>query len=115
MRAAPPTVDRANHPPRPPGTITFRRAAAAHRLDLAEDIQGQRIPCWTLFITGPRIREWGFRSEEHTSALQSLMRTSYAVFCLKKKTPNLMYPIRLKNQATSQQHLYHRKPISATS
>src|SRR3546814_4300042 len=26
------------------------------------------------------------RSEEHTSALQSLMRNSYAVFCLKKKT-----------------------------
>src|SRR3546814_1265252 len=26
------------------------------------------------------------RSEEHTSALQSLMRTSYAVFCLKKNT-----------------------------
>src|SRR3546814_20492365 len=30
----------------------------------------------------PRIR----RSEEHTSELQSLMRISYAVFCLKKKT-----------------------------
>src|SRR3546814_4137794 len=28
----------------------------------------------------------GPRSEEHTSELQSLMRTSYAVFCLKKKT-----------------------------
>src|SRR3546814_8454833 len=27
----------------------------------------------------------GTRSEEHTSELQSLMRTSYAVFCLKKK------------------------------
>src|SRR3546814_1333722 len=27
------------------------------------------------------------RSEEHTSELQSLMRTSYAVFCLKKKKP----------------------------
>src|SRR3546814_8168275 len=27
-----------------------------------------------------------FRSEEHTSELQSLMRNSYAVFCLKKKT-----------------------------
>src|SRR3546814_3293057 len=27
----------------------------------------------------------GFRSEEHTSELQSLMRSSYAVFCLKKK------------------------------
>src|SRR3546814_5542332 len=29
-----------------------------------------------------------FRSEEHTSELQSLMRISYAVFCLKKKTTN---------------------------
>src|SRR3546814_9236927 len=29
--------------------------------------------------------EWGPRSEEHTSELQSLMRISYAVFCLKKK------------------------------
>src|SRR3546814_4930203 len=28
---------------------------------------------------------WGIRSEEHTSELQSLMRISYAVFCLKKK------------------------------
>src|SRR3546814_8970648 len=28
----------------------------------------------------------GLRSEEHTSELQSLMRSSYAVFCLKKKT-----------------------------
>src|SRR3546814_3866655 len=30
-------------------------------------------------------RHAGNRSEEHTSELQSLMRTSYAVFCLKKK------------------------------
>src|SRR3546814_1519419 len=29
------------------------------------------------------------RSEEHTSELQSLMRISYAVFCLKKKTKNI--------------------------
>src|SRR3546814_3099407 len=34
-------------------------------------------------------REFGrSRSEEHTSELQSLMRISYAVFCLKKKTKN---------------------------
>src|SRR3546814_5666471 len=34
----------------------------------------------------------GKRSEEHTSELQSLMRISYAVFCLKKKkTPNNLY------------------------
>src|SRR3546814_8897300 len=30
-------------------------------------------------------RHWAPRSEEHTSELQSLMRISYAVFCLKKK------------------------------
>src|SRR3546814_2599268 len=30
---------------------------------------------------------WQMRSEEHTSELQSLMRISYAVFCLKKKKP----------------------------
>src|SRR3546814_4776531 len=35
-----------------------------------------------LMKSGESIR----RSEEHTSELQSLMRTSYAVFCLKKKT-----------------------------
>src|SRR3546814_9768127 len=32
------------------------------------------------------------RSEEHTSELQSLMRRSYAVFCLKKKTSDLQRP-----------------------
>src|SRR3546814_7850272 len=31
----------------------------------------------------------GKRSEEHTSELQSLMRISYAVFCLKKKKPTI--------------------------
>src|SRR3546814_5904474 len=31
------------------------------------------------------LRAFGGRSEEHTSELQSLMRISYAVFCLKKK------------------------------
>src|SRR3546814_9555650 len=32
------------------------------------------------------------RSEEHTSELQSLMRISYAVFCLKKKTNTIRIP-----------------------
>src|SRR3546814_1581549 len=37
-------------------------------------------------LTGvPVRRDIAMRSEEHTSALQSLMRISYAVFCLKKK------------------------------
>src|SRR3546814_5157983 len=32
------------------------------------------------------------RSEEHTSELQSIMRISYAVFCLKKKKPRTLSP-----------------------
>src|SRR3546814_2336302 len=46
------------------------------------------------------------RSEEHTSELQSLMRISYAVFCLKKKkkttnnTPISHHLICLKNRST---------------
>src|SRR3546814_7042095 len=36
----------------------------------------------------------GVRSEEHTSELQSLMRISYAVFCLKKKKHTHITPIR---------------------
>src|SRR3546814_8778395 len=35
---------------------------------------------------GEYLQQLRYRSEEHTSELQSLMRTSYAVFCLKKKT-----------------------------
>src|SRR3546814_4391662 len=35
--------------------------------------------------SGHRVRDRDDRSEEHTSELQSLMRISYAVFCLKKK------------------------------
>src|SRR3546814_1748117 len=41
----------------------------------------------TEFDEGPLPADWvgELRSEEHTSELQSLMRSSYAVFCLKKK------------------------------
>src|SRR3546814_3063989 len=36
--------------------------------------------------------DFGIRSEEHTSELQSLMRISYAVFCLKKKQQHTTQP-----------------------
>src|SRR3546814_10377947 len=36
-------------------------------------------------LTAASVTGFGMRSEEHTSELQSLMRISYAVFCLKKK------------------------------
>src|SRR3546814_6820157 len=51
-----------------------------------------------------RVGDAGFRSEEHTSELQSLMRISYAVFCLKKKTTNKIVHIRvlLKRETNKQ-------------
>src|SRR3546814_2419103 len=42
------------------------------------------------------------RSEEHTSELQSLMRISYAVFCLKKKSQLQSYP------HTREYHMTHK-------
>src|SRR3546814_6503331 len=44
-----------------------------------------------------------YRSEEHTSELQSLMRISYAVFCLKKKNNNTQLQLHTTN------HYYTRK------
>src|SRR3546814_3490307 len=48
------------------------------------------------------------RSEEHTSELQSLMRISYAVFCLKKKKKN-------KYTTTSTAHRPHTTPHPSTT
>src|SRR3546814_5608074 len=42
-------------------------------------------PTWDAYYDGKRSSGSKKRSEEHTSELQSLMRISYAVFCLKKK------------------------------
>src|SRR3546814_6813655 len=42
-------------------------------------------PPWPIRLEFGKPFHWLVRSEEHTSELQSLMRISYAVFCLKKK------------------------------
>src|SRR3546814_4627052 len=48
--------------------------------------QEQKLPMqWMLSRSRPLSSTVIWRSEEHTSELQSLMRISYAVFCLKKK------------------------------
>src|SRR3546814_3085444 len=47
-------------------------------------------------FAGPFVGALLGRSEEHTSELQSLMRISYAVFCLKKKTYNTHKPHKIK-------------------
>src|SRR3546814_4288952 len=58
-------------------------SAMASRAAIQCDFQGE-FASVTLSVTWPYCQ----RSEEHTSELQSLMRTSYAVFCLKKKKPS---------------------------
>src|SRR3546814_19055087 len=50
-------------------------------------VEGAVIPGPDMF---EHVGTGDYRSEEHTSELQSLMRTSYAVFCLKKN--NLILP-----------------------
>src|SRR3546814_5730871 len=55
---------------------------------LGSDIGQRKIARSTCRILGLLFRQFkaALRSEEHTSELQSLMRISYAVFCLKTKT-----------------------------
>src|SRR3546814_5245402 len=59
------------------------RREAALRL-MAEHGFSQRRACRLIEVNPKTVRRQ-VRSEEHTSELQSLMRISYAVFCLKKK------------------------------
>src|SRR3546814_3703029 len=66
------------HAPSPPGQ---RR----RRGGFAVGVETGRGYCRARIEEQPRRSAPGLRSEEHTSELQSLMRNSYAVFCLKKK------------------------------
>src|SRR3546814_4724378 len=54
-------------------------------------VQGMGITYLPTFIVGAALKDGRLRSEEHTSELQSLMRISYAVFCLKKKIKYINY------------------------
>src|SRR3546814_7103909 len=51
------------------------------------------------------------RSEEHTSELQSLMRISYAVFCLKKKNKNKPTTTQLKKPTNTMRNNKHHNQI----
>src|SRR3546814_9187129 len=66
----------------------YRQIPEYRQVNAGMDLAAFKTIFWWEYIH----RLWGrliglvFRSEEHTSELQSLMRISYAVFCLKKKT-----------------------------
>src|SRR3546814_2127559 len=84
-----------------------RSPARSRRHDDAEDSRN-----------APAARPRADRSEEHTSELQSLMRTSYAVFCLKKKnTYNTIIHYNTTTTYTNQKHsgnTTHNHPTRAT-
>src|SRR3546814_18012172 len=80
-----------------PYTTRFRAALLQSGMDdyLTKPISERQLSQVVLKWTGLALRnqapdrnadaQCGSRSEEHTTELQSLMRNSYAVFCLKKK------------------------------
>src|SRR3546814_5821201 len=76
----------------------------------------------SITAVGECVEHRGLRSEEHTSELQSLMRISYAVFCLKKKThhqtthtkpttttrtPNPHTPTQVTTHTSDPPHIYY--------
>src|SRR3546814_2274173 len=85
-----------------PYTTLFRSGAtptAASRC-CARSASSARAESWSRSIPTRR-------SEEHTSELQSLMRTSYAVFCLKKKTIT-----KLNGQETEINKAHHEPQLT---
>src|SRR3546814_6194184 len=95
-----------------PYTTLFRSPAASHRLQTAEADQFHRRAAKdqrrqgaaqgaARQVSRPQAAP---RSEEHTSELQSLMRISYAVFCLKKKKKTQHTTKPKQTQTTPPQH-----------
>src|SRR3546814_5505422 len=93
-------------PPRSTRTDTLFPYTTLFRSFLTpKSVRGAALPV----TPAPHIRPYqakdrqpdrGVRSEEHTSELQSLMRSSYAVFCLKKKTKKNSTP-KISNRIIS--------------
>src|SRR3546814_1533139 len=80
-----------------------QRLPAARQERLEAELERQRR-----FTGAERITFARGRSEEHTSELQSLMRISYAVFCLKKKQNTIhYYEPRLPVSHSKKTHFEH--------
>src|SRR3546814_12513311 len=104
--------------------LMIRRPPRSTRTDtlfpyttLFRSLQGTRPPLHRPHPLPTRNRSWRWRllvprSEEHTSELQSLMRISYAVFCLKKKKKKKQQNIYRKNKRHKTQGKQKHKLIS---
>src|SRR3546814_952766 len=100
MRPAP-ALPPARHAPQPaplrPGRCHRCRARRANRKSRSRDGPAPVRSCQ------PSLP--GKRSEEHTSELQSLMRISYAVFCLKKKKKTKIINTKTKHSLTDNKEI----------
>src|SRR3546814_10019109 len=81
-------ADRPDHPSRGAARVALKEGRLTQRHE------GTKLPSVPFVLSLSKHsssfrRRKGRRSEEHTSELQSLMRISYAVFCLKKKKNNI--------------------------
>src|SRR3546814_4823094 len=65
-------------------SASFSNSVSCSASSSRHEATSTEITCWNLSGLNSRPVQ-SMRSEEHTSELQSLMRISYAVFCLKKK------------------------------
>src|SRR3546814_6488199 len=93
-------------------TVVAPAAKSASINRLSPSISWARSTLPRLIVTRGS-RKPGRRSEEHTSELQSLMRISYAVFCLKKKKKNskntqTIYPKHRSMYNIRAQHIYDK-------
>src|SRR3546814_7349706 len=86
-----------------PYTTLFRSTYDRLELNVSEAVVIDAEGTHEASLPGNKLELAGERSEEHTSELQSLMRISYAVFCLKKKK----YIHRDRRRCTS---VHHAKP-----
>src|SRR3546814_6267767 len=68
-----------------------RSGAPASSVPRSTNLRTAATPLFSSFGVSAPHQEPKLRSEEHTSELQSLMRISYAVFCLKKKKQRSTY------------------------
>src|SRR3546814_7373135 len=96
-------------PPRSTRTDTlFPYTTLFRSLSMASGLTCMRIHMPSVMVSSPSAR----RSEEHTSELQSLMRISYAVFCLKKKTkyPTIHYQYQTTTTHQHQQTTHSTSP-----
>src|SRR3546814_3911047 len=95
-----------HHAVRKPAMIEKRHPAfeqKALRGELQNLVVDGEIAAFERHVRAAEFGGFAQRSEEHTSELQSLMRTSYAVFCLKKK---IYYYFTTSLQQFTNIHIY---------